>query len=289
MSTQTAMTDDLLLRTLHARATHRIAEDALARDIALEVRRTPQEPRSRWHRVSWFAPSLAAGSVALLAVLAIALLGPLSSPAIRELRVGVGAMETRVLDGGRYRSTILEPNVELTIPGGRWVATGNLPAELELRAFRPGQSENESGALTILRIDNVMAGGCGYQGATPWRSIGSDPESFMAWLRGQLPANLGATSPITIGGLPGLEVAFQTSTDLRQTCDYGFLLTDVGTATESTPVEIPIDGRRVRLAAVEASGTLMVVMTAGPWTNQFGDSTSDDDAMVASMTFPTAP
>ena len=293
MTGRITLTDDLLRRTLEARAIDAATAEALAgpfaADVAVEAARTPQERRSWWHGAGWLKPSIATGAVALAAVVGFVVIGRSSPPAVRDLQVGVGSMETRVLDGGRYRSEIFDPSVELTIPGGRWVATANLPAELELRAFRPGQPETESGVLTILRIGNLMNGACGYQGPSPWPATGGDPQFFMVWLRSQLPANLGAVTPITIDGVAGLQVEVQTSTDLRQTCDYGFLLTDAGTADKPRWVEIPIDGRPVRLGAIEVSGRLIVVMTAGPWTNQFGSITSDADAMIASMTFPTGP
>jgi hypothetical protein len=130
-----------------------------------------------------------------------------------------------------------------------------------------------------------MTGGCGYAGNTSWPIGGGDPQAFITWLQGQLPANLSAPRPTTIAGRPGLEVDVRPTTDLRQTCDYGFLLTDVGLNGSPNWVEIPIDGRTVRLAAIVVSGKLVVVMTAGAWTRQFGDITGDADAVIGSMVF----
>ncbi len=288
------LTDDLLARTLAARAFDQLAADTVAREIAadavLEAARTPQARRSHWPSSARWKLSLAAGAVALAAVVGIVVIGRSTRPAVRDLAVGVGSMDARVLDGGRYRSRVFEPNVELTIPAGRWVVTASRPSEIELRAFRPGQPEDESGALTIVHIESVLTAGCGYGETREWSPVGGgDPGLFMDWLRSQLPANLGAATPVTIAGRPGLQVELQPSTDLRQTCDYGFVLTDVGTAATPALVEIPIDGRPVRLATIGVSGRPFVVMTAGPWTNQFGDTTGDAEAVIASITLPAGP
>jgi len=106
---------------------------------------------------------------------------------------------------------------------------------------------------------------------------------FHALADDRLPDGLGPPRPITIAGRAGLELDFRATIELRQECDYGLLLSDVGTAASPRYAEIPVDGRRVRIAAVDISGRLVIVMTEGGWTNRFDDLASDADAIIASI------
>jgi hypothetical protein len=285
MTERIVLTDALLERTLQARTSNRVNEDALVDEIVRELAGMGQTRAGRWTRISRPARLLAAASIALVAVVVFVIVGPGSRPSILELPVAAAGTAGDVLAAGRYRSAVFAPGLMLTVPDRRWAASANLPAELQLRAVRPGQSVDDSGRLTVLRIDNVMTGACGY-GGNVRSPIGSgDAQAFVTWLQGQLPANLGTPSPVAIAGRAGLEVELRPSTELKQACDFGFLLTDVGPDANPTFVEIPIDGRRVRIAAIDVSGTLVVVLTAGAWTSEFGDVISDADAVIASMTF----
>jgi hypothetical protein len=284
MSARIVLTDELLQRTLQVRTATRVAEDVLVDDIAREIARTRQLAARRT-RVSRLARVLAAAALAMVAVIGLVIVGPAARPSILEFPVASGGTAEATLPAGRYRSATFAPPLALTVPDRRWAVSAILPTELQLRAVRPGQSIDHSGRLTVVRIENVMTGGCGYGGNQLWPIGNGDPQAFVTWLQSQLPANVGAPRPVTIGGRTGLEVEVRPSNELKQTCDFGFLLTDVGTATSPTWVEIPVDGRRVRLAAIDVSGTLVVVMTAGAWTNEFTDIISDADAVIASMTF----
>jgi len=285
MTARIVLTDELLQRTLEARTANRVAVDILVDDIAREMARTLQTRTARWTRMSRPARLLAAASLAMVAVVGLIIAGPASRPSILEFPVAAGGAAEDVLAAGHYRSAVFAPPLALTVPERRWAVSAILPAELQLRAVRPGQSADDSGRLTVLRIDNVMTGTCGYKGNMSWPAGDGEPQAFVTWLQGQLPANLGAPRPVTIAGRAGLEVELRPSTELKQACDFGFLLTDVGTDAKPIQIEIPVDGRRVRIAAIDVSGTLVVVMTAGAWTNEYTDVISDTDAVIASMIF----
>jgi hypothetical protein len=285
MTGRIVLTDELLQRTLQARTANHVVVDVLVDDIAREISRTRQTRAAPWTRMSRQARLLAAAALAMVAVIGLIIAGPTARPPILEFPVASGGTAVDTLAAGRYRSATFAPPLALTVPDRRWAVSAILPAELQLRAVRQGQSLDDSGRLTVLRIDNVMTGGCGNGGNRRWPIGNGDPQAFVTWLQGQLPANLGAPRPVSIGGRAGLEVEIRPSTELKQACDFGFLLTDVGTVASPTWVEIPVDGRRVRLAAIGVSGTLVVVMTAGAWTNEFTDIISDADAVIASMAF----
>jgi hypothetical protein len=285
MNDRIVLTDDLLLRTLQARAANDASVERLADDIAREVVRTAQDLSRREFRLGWRTRALAATSIAVVAILAFVLVGPMTGPVIREIKLGAEGTIGPLLEAGRYRSSAFSPAVEFTVPDRDWAPAVDLPTELQLLAVRPGQPSDQSGSVTVLRLDSVMSGGCGYDGSTPWITGQGDPQAFITWLNGQLPGNLRAPEPVTIDGRAGLQVKLQPSQELKQECDFGFVLTDVGTAASPRRVEIAIDGRRVRIAAVVVSGKLVVVMTAGAWTSQYPDITADADGLIASMTF----
>jgi len=285
MTARIALTDELLRRTLEARAANGVTMDALVDDVAREIAWTSQTRTARWTRMSGPARLLAAASLAMAAVIGLIILGPASRPTTLEFPVATGGIGEDALTAGRYRSAVFAPPLALTVPERRWAVGAILPTELQLRAVRPGQSAEDSGRLTVLRIDNVMTGACGYGGNARWPIGNGDPQAFVTWLQGQLPANLAAPRPVTIAGRTGLEVEVRPSTELKQACDFGFLLTAVGSEANPMWAEVPVDGRRVRVAAIAVSGRLVVVMTAGAWTNEFTDIFSDADAVIASMTF----
>jgi len=169
------------------------------------------------------------------------------------------------------------------VPTGIWTATVDLPTELEVRALHPGETPDHAAAVTIIRLETVQDGGCGYGGSIPWLAGQRDPASFMTWLQGQLPGNLGSPRAVTIAGRAGLQAELRPSTELRQTCDFGFLLTDVDGDGGRAPIELPVDGRRVRIAAIAMSGQLVVILETNDWTAQFGDLSAEEDALVASL------
>ena len=90
---------------------------------------------------------------------------------------------------------------------------------------------------------------------------------------------------MTIAGRAGLEIEFRPSTILGQECDQGLLLSSVGTDQAPRFAELPVDGRTVRLAAIDVSGALVVVVTEGGWKNKFDDVVRDGDTLVGSIVF----
>ena len=285
MSGRVTLTDDLLRQTLLARAANRIDEDSLVDEITEEMARTSQARPAWASRLGWPA-RLGFASVAVVAFVAFVLVVQGLNPAINQIEAGIGGPDVPALAGGRYRSTVFEPAVTFTVPDRRWAPAVNLKAEIRFRAIGADPAERDGGSLSLVRIENVMGGGvCGYGNRTPWPSTATDPASFVTWLQGRLPEGLGSPRAIAIGGRDGLVIEFHATTTLRQECDFGLLLSDVGTAGSPRYAEIPVDGRRVRLAVLAVSGALVVVITEGGWMNQFDVIARDADALISSLVF----
>jgi hypothetical protein len=285
MSANVRLTDDLLRRALEARAANQVPERGLVDAIAVEVARTPQVRRWPGLPSRWLTGSIATATVAAVVVVAIILANTASGPSVKLIDVGVDGTAAPALSGGRYRSAVFEPVMTFTVRDGAWAPAVDLPSEVQLRSVWPDRSGTDDGSLTVLRIDNVVTDTCGYEGTRPWSAGGNGPDSFVAWLQARLPDGLEAPRPVTVAGRSGLELGFQATTALRQECDFGLLLTDVGTVASPRYAEIPVDGRRVRLLALDISGELVVLITEGGWTNRFEDVAREADALIASMAF----
>jgi hypothetical protein len=284
MTARIQLSDDLLRQTLEARAAEGPAPAEVASAVARAVGRTPQVAVGPAFMLPWPGQRTVA-ALALGAALLIVANAGISQPPVRNLVVQSGGTLEPALDGGRYRSVAFQPAVTFTVPVGRWAPVMDMAAELRLRIIRLGESEADNGSLTVVRLANVMTGICGYKGSVAW-AASDGPEAFLAWLRGQLPVGLGAGRPITVAGQPGFEATFRATPAQRQECDYGFLLTDVDGAA---PVEIPFDERQVRLAIVEVSGSLVLVMTEGGRIHHLDDIAPDADQVVDSISFGRAP
>jgi hypothetical protein len=283
-----ALNDDLLLRTLRARADHGVEADRLIDDIGREIARTGQASRRRTtaigRRWGWLAATAVGAIATTVAVLTV---GLSRSPAIRDLPVGASGAPVSALAAARYQTAAFNPTMAFDVPDGTWTATADLPAEVQLRLLRPDAPNEDNGSLTVLRLDNVTAGGpCGYDGSTSWPAGARQPPAFISWLQDRLPHGLDAARPVTVLGHEALEVDFTAETALRQECDFGLLLSSTGTSESPRYAEIPVDGRRVRLVAVADSGELFVLITEGGWTNRYDEAIQKADAVIDTIALP---
>jgi len=284
MSDNRFVTDEQIRLMLEARGRHGISVADLVASVEGTIEQTTQVPhellRARWWR------AVAATAFASVAIIALLVAGPKLWPSIHDLHITTGGLTEPALEAGRYRPTMFDPPITFSVPAGGWAPAVDLSAELQLRRVRPGEEARpDNGALTIVRINNVMTGACGYNGNVPWAAGADSPHAFLAWLGGQLPLGQGAPRAVTIAGKQALEISFGAPVDFRHTCDYGFLLTDVGPSGDPHWVEIPVDGREVRLQVLDLSGQPVLVMTEGGKLNWYEEAAAAADEVISSMSF----
>jgi len=263
MTAGRARDDELLRRMLEARAGRTESPEVIAATIARDCRSIAQigdRPRIAEllgrHPVRAVAAAITAAALTLVGSVFLQLPTP-------DHALQAGGPDAPALAAGRYRTSILEPALTLTVPDGVWSVVEEDPDALFLRARLPGMAPTVTASVTIVRIDDVAGGPgdvCGYTRSMAWPSGPGGARELLSWLASRLPVDLGEPVPQTVAGRPAWQVDLKAPETLTQSCDFGLLLTRLGTDEPPRYAQIPVDGRQVRIITVDADGTTLGII-----------------------------
>jgi len=264
MSARRTLDDELMRRMLELRASRHESPEVVAATIARDCRTVSQtggdRPRTAELMGRFSLRAIGATIMATALVLVGAVVIQLPAP---EGLLQAGGPDAPAMAAGRYRTSILEPALTFTVPDGIWSVVEEDPDALFLRAHLPGLSPSVTASLTIMRIDDVAGGPgdvCGYVSSMAWPARPGGARELMSWLASRLPLDLGEPVPKTVAGQPAWQVDLKAPETLTQSCDFGLPLTRLGTAEPPRYVDIPVDGRQVRLIAVDIDGTTVGII-----------------------------
>ena len=240
-----------------------VAPDVLAATIASDCRSIAQVGRRP--RIAELLRRYPLRAIAATIVATTLTLGGAAvlRPPSPEIALQAGGHDAPVLPAGRYRTTTFEPALTLPLPDRLWSVVDEDPEALFLRAHLPGIAPAVSASVTIVDINDVAGGPgdvCGYASSMAWSSRSGGARELLSWLASRLPFDVGAPVPQTVAGRAGWQVDITAPVTVTQSCDFGFLLTRLGTTEPPRYVELPVDGRRVRFLAVDIDGTTVGVI-----------------------------
>jgi len=125
--------------------------------------------------------------------------GPPATPA--PAAGAVAAVHRGVLNPGRYRDTVFDPNFTFTIPAG-WEATTNAADYFEL-----GHDQSLGFALLdVVKIQAVSSTGCYSDGYVP---VGPKPADLIGFLRGNKHLKTSGFRATSFGAYSGQQLTIQ--------------------------------------------------------------------------------
>ncbi len=184
-----------------------------------------------------------------------------------------------------YRSQAVQPPLALTLGGG-WSVVTDSPGELTVESNIGTGSNAEKGTVTIATLENVAVNPCQASGVGPTRpwtpaTAAPGPQAFMDWIDSSSGLPHDPPSPVTIGGIAGLETTVSPGVGSLGSCGGVAILSNLGSGQDLRIGE----NEAVRLAAIPVGDTTVVIATRVPRAVLLSDFQSKADQLIQSIAF----
>ena len=184
-----------------------------------------------------------------------------------------------------YRALAEQPPVALAL-GSEWSVVADRPGELTVESIIGTGSNAEKGTVTIATLANVAVDPCQASGAGPTRpwtpaTAAAGPQEFMDWIDSSSGLPHDPPSPVTIGGIAGLETTVSPGVGSLGACGGVAVLSNLGSGQDLRVGE----NEAVRLAAIPVGDKTVVIATHVPRAVLLGDFDAKADQLIQTIAF----